>query len=380
MAAPVSKEKRYAVRAGLFVGGGLLLASVVILLIGKERRAFDRQYTYHGAFENVDGLSLDSPVRLGGLDVGRVTAITFSPDLGDKRIQVQMEISQRFGERIRGDSVARVASRGVLGDKAIDISLGSPTAAGIPGGGEIPTGSSGDISSLLKASGEIVDNAVSITRDLKLGVASYTDPELRKDISGLARSAKEILGEVQEGHGVLHDLIYDRHTTDDFKAVLASVSGSAARLDSAIGQAEQVLRQVREGDGTAHALIYDKKGAVAMDELGTAANELASVIHDAKTSPNGAVHQLVYGDAKGIFADLGQAAADVRAMTAKVRHGEGSLGGLINDPTVYEDLRTVLGNVKRNRVLRALVRYSIENGEESGTAPKPPEHPKKAEE
>jgi phospholipid/cholesterol/gamma-HCH transport system substrate-binding protein len=379
MAGRVSREKRYAIRAGLFVGGGLVLASVVILLIGKERRAFDRQRTYHGAFENVDGLSLDSPVRLGGLDVGHVTAITFSPDLGDKRIQVQMEISQRFAERIRADSVARVASRGVLGDKAIDVSLGSPAASVVPNGGEIPTGSSGDISSLLKASGEIVDNAISITRDLRQGVASYTDPDLRKDIVGLAKSAKEILGEVQSGHGVLHDLIYDRKTTEDFKAVMASVSESASRLDAAVGQAEQVLRDVRQGDGTAHALIYDKKGALALDELGTAANELATVIHDAKTSPNGAVHQLVYGDARGIFADLGQAAADVRAMTTKIRHGDGSLGGIINDPTVYEDLRTVLGNVKRNRVLRTLVRYSIENGEESGTAPKPPEHPKKAE-
>ena len=45
-------------------------------------------------------------------------------------------------------------------------------------------------------------------------------------------------------------------------------------------------------------------------------------------------------------------------------NGEGTLGGLISDPTVYEDLRQVLGNVKRNRVLRALVRFSVNNREE----------------
>ncbi|NTX52887.1 MCE family protein, partial [Myxococcus sp. CA039A] len=39
----------------------------------------------------------------------------------------------------------------------------------------------------------------------------------------------------------------------------------------------------------------------------------------------------------------------------------GTLGGLISDPTVYEDLREVLGNVKRNRILRALVRFSLDN-------------------
>jgi phospholipid/cholesterol/gamma-HCH transport system substrate-binding protein len=364
MSTPATRERRFAIRAGLFVAGGLLLASVVIILIGKERRVFERQNTYRGAFENVDGLSLDSPVRLGGLDVGHVSAITFSPDLGDKRIVVQMEISQKFGERIRADSVARVTSRGVLGDKAIDISLGTPTAALIPSGGEMQTGSSGDISSLLKASGEIIDNSVAITRDLRTAVSAYTSPQIRDDVAGMVKNARGILDEVQNGRGVLHTLIYDKKATEDYKTLLASVSHSATRLDGAIGEAEQILHDVREGNGTAHALIYDAKGAHALDELGAAANELAQVIHDAKSSPNGAVHQLVYGDARGIFADLGQAAADVKAITGKVRAGEGSLGAIIKDPTVYEDLREVLGNVKRNRVLRALVRYSIENGEE----------------
>ena len=376
MSSPVNREKRYVIRAGLFVAGGLLLASVVILLIGKERRVFDRQNTYHGAFENVDGLSQDAPVRLGGLDVGHVTAITFSPDLGDNRIQVQMEISQKFAQRIRGDSVARVESRGVLGDKAIDMSLGTRAAPLIPSGGEVQTGSSGDISSLLKASGEIIDNSVAITRDLRAAVAAYTDPALRKDIAGIANSAREVLGEIQSGHGVLHDVIYDKRTTDDLKALLGSVTHSASRLDGAIGEVQQVLKDVREGDGTAHALIYDKRGAQAIAQLGNAAGELSAVIHDAKESPNGAVHQLVYGDARGIFADLGQAAADVKAITGKVRKGDGSLGALVNDPTVYEDLKAVLGNVKRNRVLRALVRYAIDSGEESSSA-KPPEPPPK---
>ena len=69
-------------------------------------------------------------MRLGGLGVGKVSKISFAPDLGDKRIIVTMEISNRFQERIRDDSVARVTGRGVLGDKAIDISLGSPDEAG----------------------------------------------------------------------------------------------------------------------------------------------------------------------------------------------------------------------------------------------------------
>ena len=374
---PAERDKRIVIRAGLFVGLGLLLAGLVIFLIGKERNLFDKQVLYFGAFENVDGLVLDAPVRLGGLQVGRVTKISFAPDLGDKRIMVTMEVATQFRDRIRRDSVARVTGRGVLGDKAVDISLGSPEAEPIPGAGEITTGTSGDISSLLKATGEIIDNAVGITRDLKSGVAAYTAPEVRNDVAVLVKSARNIIEEIEGGKGVLHTLVYDKRASDEVRILLASASASAAKLDSAIGQAEQILKDIRTGEGTAHALIYDQKIAKAINSLGDAANEVSTLIHDAKTTKDGAVYQLVYGDAKSMLGDLGVAAKDIRDITTKIKAGEGSLGGVINDPTVYEDLKEVLGNVKRNRVLRELVRLSISNGENLEKAGKPAAPPQK---
>lgn len=378
MKATTGKERRLIVRVGLFMALGLGMGALVIVLIGKERQLFEKKVMYRAAFENVDGLKLDSPVRLGGLDVGRVTSITFSPDLGDKRIQVQMEVSRRFAERVRADSVARVTNRGVLGDKAIDVSLGAPEAALIPDRGEIQTGSSGELSQMLKTSGEILDNTVIITRDLKAAVAAYTEPELRKDVSALVKSARMIVEEVEKGNGVLHALVYDKRTSSDVKQLIASLTQSAVRVDRSIAQVEEVLKEIREGKGTAHALIYDRQGAKAFEELGHAASQLSGLVADAQKSPNGAVHQLVYGDARGIFGDLGAAASDLKQITAQVKAGKGSLGAIINDPTVYEDLKILLGNVKRNRILKELVRYSItsgENVEKAGkvTDPGPPE-------
>jgi phospholipid/cholesterol/gamma-HCH transport system substrate-binding protein len=367
MSGPVERERRLIVRAGLFVAGGLGLAGVVIFLIGKEGRLFERHLPYNAAFENVEGLKLDSPVRLGGLDVGRIKAITFSPDLGDKRIQVTMEISSRFTERLRADSVARVGSRGVLGDKVIDISLGSAEAPKIPEGGEIPTGSSGDITSLLKAGGELVDNAVAISRDLRKGVAAYTEPALRDDLAQVAKSLRGLLKGIETGDGALHALIYDADTKREAKRFLAAAARDAERLDGAIWQAEQILRDAREGKGTLHALLYEKDAARAFSEVGDAAGELAILLRDSRKSPNSAIHQLVYGDAKGLFANLGGAAADLKSITASIRAGDGTIGALVNDPTVYEDLKTILGNVKRNVILRELVRYSISHrGEVEG--------------
>lgn len=366
---PVDRERRVVVRAGLFVGLGLLLAGIVVFLIGKERNLFEKAVIYRGAFENVDGLALDSPVRLGGLQAGKVSKISFAPDLGDKRIIVSMEIGSKFRERIRKDSIARVTSRGVLGDKAIDVSLGSPDKPIIEDG-EIETGTSGDLSSIIKASAEIIDNAVNITRDLRSGVSVYTSPEIMKDVVGVVKSARSIMEEVESGRGLLHTVVYDKNTSDDFKVLIREASTSAAKLDRAINTVDALLGEVKTGDGALHALVYDAKISGAVNDLGTAASELSSLITAAKTNKEGAVYQLVYGNAQNMLGDLGAAASDIKSLTSKVKSGQGSLGGIINDPTVYEDLKEILGNVKRNRVLRELVRYSISNGDAADGAGK----------
>ncbi len=372
---PAERERRIIVRAGLFIALGIGLALLVVFVIGRERNLFDKQNVYTGAFENVDGLQFDSPVRLGGVNVGRVTSIKFGSDLEDKRIIVTMEVVKKYEERIRKDSVARITNRGVLGDKAVDISIGSPGEDLMPSGAELQTGSSGDISSILKATGEIIDNTVGITRDLRTGVASYTNPEMRADVADLVKSAKNIVHEVEKGQGVLHMLVYDKNATTEVKQVLARFADSAQKLDDAVTKVDGLLGDVKNGDGTLHALIYDKEVARSITDLGKAADEVATLVNDAKTRKDGVVYQLVYGDSRVLLSDLGQAAADLKAMTNKISKGEGSLGAVINDPTIYEDLKEILGNVKRNRILRELVRYSISNQEQVDKAGKPVDKP-----
>jgi hypothetical protein len=64
--------------------------------------------------------------------------------------------------------------------------------------------------------------------------------------------------------------------------------------------------------------------------------------------------------------NLNAASDDIRQITANLRAGKGTIGALLVDPSVYEDLKMVLGNVERNKALRALVRYSIRRDEASG--------------
>jgi phospholipid/cholesterol/gamma-HCH transport system substrate-binding protein len=62
------------------------------------------------------------------------------------------------------------------------------------------------------------------------------------------------------------------------------------------------------------------------------------------------------------LADLRQAMADLRAITGRIEAGEGTLGGLIQDPTVYENLAAFLEGAQRSLLLRTLIRAAIGRG------------------
>jgi phospholipid/cholesterol/gamma-HCH transport system substrate-binding protein len=62
------------------------------------------------------------------------------------------------------------------------------------------------------------------------------------------------------------------------------------------------------------------------------------------------------------LADLRQAMADLRTITGRIEAGEGTLGGLIQDPTVYENLAAFLEGAQRSLLLRALIRSAIGKG------------------
>lgn len=359
--APADKEHRSAVRAALFLLGGLAAAGLVLVILANSHRLFDRKNEYVVYFPDVDGLTVGSPVRLGGLDVGNVEAITFAPTLMDTRIEVRLKVSKAFASRIRGDSVARVASLGVLGDKTVAISMGSDRGMPIANGGELVAGSGGDIASVIKSSTEVIDNVVAISNDVRKAIDGFTDPAMRAELAGTVKSLHAILDQTANGNGAVHALFFDPKTGADVTVLLTNAAATAKRLDGAVAKADAMLDQVNSGDGAAHALLYGPEGKKTLTELTAAATEVTTMIRDVKASKNGAVHAMLYGDSKAMVDDLAAAASNLKSVTAKVDKGEGSLGALVNDPTVYEDLKTVLGNVKRNRVLRELVRFTVSN-------------------
>lgn len=364
------QDKRMTARVGLFVLLGLGLLAAVVFLLGGERGAFSRYVEYSASFESIEGLKTGSPVRLAGMEIGTVTATRFHPDPEDRRIHVRFKVRAEYADRIRADSTATIGSRGLLGDKVVDLTLGSPEQPEIPPGGEVAAAPTADFTNMLAKGGQVLENTVAITSDLREIVAEYNTSEFKGDIGALVASTRSIFDEIRGGKGALHTLIYDKEMGAEMKRLSSDASAAARQAGAAVGRVDDILAHLQTKESLVGALLYDPAGKTAVADLSRLADELGTLAHAVRTEEAGLLHQMIYGAGEGqpnMGEELAATARDLRAIVAKVREGDGSLGALINDPTVYEDLKSILGNVKRNRILRELVRYSISQSEEIET-------------
>jgi len=266
------------IKVGIFVVVILFLFGAAVFTIGSHQKYFQRQYTLWASFSNIKGLIVGAPVRLAGLTVGRVNDIHFPENPAVKTIRVELKINKGVQKRICGDSIASIQTMGLLGDKYVEISLGSPQC------------------------GVLADNARIKT----------VEPI---DLMEYATKLEE--------------------TIDAVNTILIDVKA--------------ISGQIRSGKGLLHAILYDPAGGELVNNLAVAS-----------------------ASAGDLMKDLSSAVKSVDNIVKKVERGEGSLGGLINDPTVYEDLKVILGGAKRSKTIKGLVRYTIKKKkEEEGETTEP---------
>ena len=117
-------------RTSLIVGSFALAAlgalALAILSLSSQEGVFSERYRLVGYYENVQGLIPNAPVWLAGTRVGRVESVNFGtrPD-GKAAVKVILQLDEDVRERIRADSTASIGTIGLLGDRYVEISLGS---------------------------------------------------------------------------------------------------------------------------------------------------------------------------------------------------------------------------------------------------------------
>ncbi|MBW2259419.1 MAG: MCE family protein, partial [Deltaproteobacteria bacterium] len=148
-------------KVGFFVVIGMLILAYMSMKAGKLEYVRDKGYDLYADFDSAEGIVKGVPVEIAGVEVGRVKDIRL--EAGRARITLQMDPEIQIGD----DSQAIIRSKGILGDKYVEIVLGSPEVQPIQPGGQIArTQSPANIDTLLKQLSTIGTDIKNITESL----------------------------------------------------------------------------------------------------------------------------------------------------------------------------------------------------------------------
>ena len=347
-------------KVGAFALAGLSVVGFVVFMVGEERKLFESKLEYGAKFEEVQGLRRGSPVRMGGVDIGTVTEVAYPEKAEDKRIVVKMSVVKDESRRIRQDSLATIENKGLLGDKMIVISVGNQRLPAIPVGGEVPSKEGDDMTALMAKLGTITGQVEKVVNNLERTTNSLADEKLQKDLKSSVESVNGILKSVDAGEGYVGKLVKSPEESQRLSQVMQNLERATAQLNQTTASVNAILARVQTGPGLAHEVLYGEEGSKAVSQFAGAADELRLTLKGIRDG-NGLARSVIYGDegSQQMMSNLNQMSGDLKQIVADMKSGKGTLGALLVDPSVYEDLKLVLGNVERNKALRALVRYSI---------------------
>lgn len=383
------RERGLKFRVGIFVLVALATFVGMIYALGARARLFEARYTIHADFGEVGGLADGATVRLAGVQIGRVTGVHLPAQPGGK-VRVDLNITKRYADRIRRDSVARIETQGLLGDKLVEITVGTVQAPVVQPGETLAARDPTDVAQVISGGAETAKNVAAVAESLRGTLDRFNKARVMEDIAattGSARRATEQLArittEVEKGRGWAHALVYEEPVAlRRLNELLATTQGFLDRVErgeGAVGvltspkSAEAARKFVRamdrigqlaersgNEDGLLPALLFDPKYKGVLEDLRAVTRNFREV-SDRVAGGRGTLGSLVKdsqdeGGLRVALEDLQAAVANLKAITTKINEGEGTLGALIADPTVYERLVGILDGVQRSFLLRSLIR------------------------
>jgi phospholipid/cholesterol/gamma-HCH transport system substrate-binding protein len=310
-------------KVGFFVIIGMLILAYMSMKAGQFEYARDRGYDLYALFDSAEGIVKGVPVEIAGVEVGRVKDITLEG--GKARVVLQIHPEVQIGD----DAQAIIRSKGVLGDKYVEIVLGSPEARPVEPDGQIArTQSPANIDILLKQLSAIGDDIKNITESLS-GVLGGEEGEssLRAIVDNMRELTETLNETVQRNNDNINQMLdnlagfsgdmreISGTSKDDVAEIVANFRQASSELRKALVALNQIADKVSRGEGTIGKLIQDEETVERLDETLLALKEI----------------------------------------TEKINKGEGTLGKLVQEDETVDNLNTTLESI--NEYLRKEGRF-----------------------
>lgn len=365
------------VKVGLLVSGALFVLMLFIFFIGSEQKIFARKNEYEVRLENVTGLAESNPVRMSGVTIGVIRDIKLPQDPKQKQVEILIMVDRKYAERIRGDSRVRLKKLGLLsGDSYIDVTPGSPRFNPVEPGSIIPSERQTDVDALLSSGEDLMANLVQISFSLKsilqridrgegllgeLTTAPETKQRLTDTLLTTLNKTNAALTHIESGKGTIGKLIYDDRYGDELTTSVAEAAKSLQNVTATI------QTSFEKGEGLVPALMNDPAGRQkvfeTVENLRLASANLTTFTQ-ALEKGEGLVPRLLndkeYGDQA--LLEFTTLIRQLNEVVRKINTGEGTVGKLVADPTLYESVNDILIGINESKLLRWLIRNRQQAG------------------
>ena len=105
-----------------------ILAAGITLAGGDKGLLFQKTTLVRARLCNIGGLKKGAAVTMGGMSIGKVQKLTFASGAAPSCIELVLDVNQKMRPHIKADSMPAIKTQGMLGDRYIEISPGSPNA------------------------------------------------------------------------------------------------------------------------------------------------------------------------------------------------------------------------------------------------------------
>lgn len=274
------------VKIGMFAVAMILCAwGGIRFLSGVD--IFSRNVDYYAVYDQVNGVQGASPVMMRGVKVGTVSEILFDPA---RSSQVVLRLTVRRQYPIPSDSEAKIVSSSLMGSKAIEIVLGESSVR-LEKGDTIRSGYSRDM----------MDTALTELDFFKEKISRLTE-ELSRTLTGISTLVESNSSNIGE--------------------LTAHLNSIAGNLDEVLSAEKSGLRSAVAGISEFSQTLGQNAGRVdtLMGNLTRFSDNLAE-------------------------ADLKAAVGRLNDILDRIDSGEGTVGKLMNDAVLYENLQQASENL-----------------------------------
>ncbi|WP_256009757.1 MlaD family protein [Desertivirga xinjiangensis] len=282
--------------------GILAAVSITVLVLGysflKGNDVFSSEKEFYATYESVEGLTISKPVLVNGFQIGRVSALTLRPD---GRIDAQFKIHPEY--EIPKNTVARLESTDLLGSKAIVFDLGTGQEYA-EAGDTLQANTEKDLMTKMQPVQKKAEQIITRLDSILTSVDNTISPEFQRNFNSSFASIAQSLQTLES-------------TT---KKVDYMVGTESSRLSAIFANLESISSNFAQNN---------KKISAVMTNLESVTDQFAKANFE-QTIKN---------------AD--KAVADFQLAVNKVNNGEGSLGQLINDKQLYNNLNSSAENLNK---------------------------------